>query len=61
MGRRNDWRVVPLVFCENKNINVLKQAFEEELGFARPQIYRHQVAELAKLYREGIGEELKTR
>jgi altronate hydrolase len=61
VGTRNYWLVVPLVFCENKNIDVLKQAFEEELGFARPQIYRHQVAELTKLYREGKSEEIKTR
>jgi altronate hydrolase len=45
--------VIPLVFCENRNILNLKQAFEEELGFARPQVYRRQVAELAKAYREG--------
>jgi altronate hydrolase len=53
VGTRNYWLVVPLVFCENKNIQVLKQAFEEELGFAAPQLYRHQVAELARLYRAG--------
>jgi altronate hydrolase len=53
VGTRNYWLVVPLVFCENKNIQVLKQAFEEELGFAPPQLYRRQVAELARLYREG--------
>jgi altronate hydrolase len=53
VGTRNYWLVVPLVFCENRNIGVLKQAFEEELGFAAPQLYRRQVAELAKLYREG--------
>lgn len=53
VGTRNYWLVIPLVFCENKNIQVLKQAFEEELGFAAPQVYRRQVAELAKLYREG--------
>jgi altronate hydrolase len=53
VGTRNYWLVVPLVFCENRNIGVLKQAFEEELGFAAPQIYRRQVAELAKLYQEG--------
>ena len=52
VGTRNYWLVVPLVFCENKNIQVLKQAFEEELGFAGPQLYRRQVAELARLYRE---------
>ena len=52
-GTRNYWIVVPLVFCENRNILNLKQALEEELGFARPQVYRQQVAELAKAYREG--------
>ena len=53
VGTRNYWLVVPLVFCENKNIQVLKQAFEEELGFAAPQVYRQQVAEMARLYRDG--------
>ena len=53
VGSRNYWLVLPLVFCENRNLAVLKQAFEEELGFAAPQIYRSQVAELARLYREG--------
>jgi altronate hydrolase len=53
VGTRNYWLVVPLVFCENRNIEVLKQAFEEELGFARPKVYRSQVAELVRLYREG--------
>jgi len=60
VGTRNYWLVVPLVFCENKNIQVLKQAFEEELGFARPQLYRRQVAELAKRYREGQLEPIDT-
>src|SRR3984893_8259140 len=58
VGTRNYWVVVPLVFCENRNIGVLKQAFEEELGFAMPQIYRRQVAELVRLYAEGKTEEL---
>lgn len=61
VGTRNYWLVVPLVFCENRNIGVLKQAFEEELGFAAPQIYRRQVAELAKLYRDGQLEESRIR
>lgn len=59
VGTRNYWLVVPLVFCENKNIQVLKQAFEEELGFAAPQLYRRQVAELARLYREGKTADLE--
>ena len=59
VGTRNYWLVVPLVFCENRNIGVLKQAFEEELGFAAPQIYRRQVAELARLYQEGKAGEIE--
>ncbi|HUJ33429.1 MAG TPA: altronate dehydratase family protein [Candidatus Acidoferrum sp.] len=59
VGTRNHWLVVPLVFCENRNIAVLKQAFEEELGFAAPQIYRQQVAEFVRLYREGRAEEIR--
>ncbi len=60
VGTRNYWLVVPLVFCETRNIDVMKQAFEEELGFVAPQVYRRQVAELARLYREGKSEEIKT-
>jgi len=59
VGTRNFWIVVPLVFCENRNILNLKQAFEEELGFARPQLYRQQVAELVRQYREGKPAQIK--
>ena len=60
VGSRNYWIVVPLVFCENRNLAVLKQAFEEELGFAAPQVYRRQVRELVRLYREGKNDELRS-
>lgn len=60
VGTRNYWIVVPLVFCENRNIQVLKRALEEELGFAAPDAYRRQVAQLAQLFREGRAEEIKT-
>src|SRR6195256_4221279 len=60
VGTRNYWVVLPLVFCENRNLGVLKQAFEEELGFAAPQIYRRQVAEMVRLYREGKREDLSS-
>ena len=59
VGTRNYWIVLPLVFCENRNLAVLKQAFEEELGFAAPQIYRRQVAEMVRLYREGKSGDLR--
>lgn len=60
VGTRNYWIVLPLVFCENRNLQVLKQAFEEELGFAAPPVYRRNVAELARLYQEGRGFEIKS-
>jgi altronate hydrolase len=61
VGTRNHWLVVPLVFCENRNIGTLKTAFEEELGLAPPKIYRQQVAELVRLYREGKSAEIAAR
>lgn len=59
VGTRNYWIVVPLVFCENRNILNLKQAFEEELGFAASDVYRQQVAQLAKAHQEGKPVEIK--
>jgi len=60
-GTRNYWLVAPLVFCENRNIAVLKQAFEEELGFSAPQFYRQEVAEFVRLYHEGRAGEIRAR
>jgi altronate hydrolase len=60
VGTRNYWLVVPLVFCENRNIEVMKQAFEEELGFAPPKIYRQQLADLVRRYRSGGLQEAAT-
>lgn len=53
VGTRNVWLVVPLVFCENRNVAMLRQAFEEELGYAQPSHYRRRVAQLAAAYRTG--------
>ena len=53
VGTRNYWLVVPLVFCENRNVLILKDAFERELGYAQPETYRQQVHELLSLYRAG--------
>jgi altronate hydrolase len=58
VGTRNYWLVVPLVFCENRNIEVLKQAFEQELGFAAPKVYNRQVADLVRLFREDRVDEI---
>ena len=53
VGTRNYWLVVPLVFCENRNVLILKDAFQRELGYAQPDTYRDQVHELLSLYKAG--------
>lgn len=53
VGIRNYWLVVPLVFCENRNIMVMKDAFERELGYSQPEIYRNQVRDLLSAYQSG--------
>jgi altronate hydrolase len=56
VGTRNYWLVVPLVFCENRNIDTLREAFEEELGYGKPKLYRQQVRELLEEYRDAGSE-----
>lgn len=53
VGTANYWIVVPLVFCENQNVQVIRQAFEEELGFGKTNVYKNYVHELVTLYKEG--------
>ncbi len=53
VGTANYWLVIPLVFCENRNVNIIKDAFLEELGFSKPNRYKDYVREMAKLYKNG--------
>lgn len=53
VGTRNYWLVIPLVFCENRNVLVMKDAFERELGFAQPEQYRTQVQHLLQALQRG--------
>jgi altronate hydrolase len=46
VGTRNFWLVVPLVFCENRNIEFIKNAFVKKLGYATPDKYETLVEEL---------------
>jgi len=57
VGTRNYWLVLPLVFCENRNVELLREAFEEELGYARHNQYRQQVRELAALQTKATRED----
>ncbi|CAL1516700.1 altronate dehydratase family protein [Chitinophaga sp. MM2321] len=53
VGTRNYWLVIPLVFCENRNVNVIKTAFEKGLGFSPAEVYNEQVQDLVSLYKSG--------
>lgn len=53
VGTANYWLVIPLVFCENRNVNVIRQAFEEALGFSKPDPYKTYLDTLVSLYKEG--------
>lgn len=59
VGTRNYWVVIPLVFCENRNVLLLKEAFERELGYGQPGLYREQVRELLHLYQHGQTDVIK--
>jgi altronate hydrolase len=54
VGVSNYWLVIPLVFCENRNVQVIQDAFAKELGYLNdtsPE--RNHVKQLVKLYRSG--------
>src|SRR5690606_1379989 len=53
VGTANYWLVIPLVFCENRNIQVLKEALEEQLGFKKAKSYEPEVEKLVELYKSG--------
>ncbi|WP_224998965.1 UxaA family hydrolase [Cesiribacter sp. SM1] len=53
VGTANYWLVVPLVFCENRNVNTIKQAFLEELGFGQQDMYKSYVHQMVELYQSG--------
>ena len=53
VGTANHWIVIPLVFCENRNIEVLKEALVENLGYSKPKAYQASVAGLIEMYKSG--------
>ncbi len=59
VGTVNNWLVIPLVFCENRNVDIIKDAFVRELGYANSNSYRTFVADLVKLYKSGNVDQIK--
>jgi altronate hydrolase len=55
VGTANYWLVIPLVFCENRNIEVMKEALLDELGYARPKRYHQFTKNLAGIYKTDKG------
>ncbi len=53
VGTANYWLVIPLVFCENRNIEVLREALVNELGYGRNEETKIEVSKLVHLYKEG--------
>jgi altronate hydrolase len=50
VGTRNFWLVVPLVFCENRNVDYIRNAFLKKLGYAVPDAYEDLVGRLVSSY-----------
>lgn len=57
VGTANYWLVIPLVFCENRNVDVLKEALIEKLGYKKAKNYENEVDSLINLYRAGSSVE----
>jgi altronate hydrolase len=53
VGTANYWLVIPLVFCENRNIQVLEEALVNDLGYARRKSYQPQTQALVELMKAG--------
>jgi altronate hydrolase len=53
VGTANYWIVIPMVFCENRNLDVLQQALVTDLGYGRNRTYQLQSQQLVSLYRSG--------
>lgn len=53
VGTANYWLVIPMVFCENRNLEVLKEALVERLGYSRKHNYQHKTEQLIQQLRAG--------
>lgn len=53
VGVANYWLVIPMVFCENRNVEVLREALVHDLGYDKKRGYRTQTQQLISLYQSG--------
>jgi len=55
VGTANYWLVVPMVFCENRNIEVLQEALVKPLGYGRKKTYEIKAQQLINTIKAGGG------
>ncbi len=53
VGTANHWIVVPLVFCENRNAQMMREALEENLGYKKGSHYSDLVSRMVRLRASG--------
>lgn len=52
-GTANYWVVIPLVFCENRNLGFMREALLETLGYRKSGAYQNFARQLASHYLQG--------
>jgi altronate hydrolase len=53
VGTANYWLFIPTVFCENRNLDVIKEALHNELGYAVTDKYKQYTHHLVDAYKNG--------
>jgi altronate hydrolase len=53
VGTANYWIFIPTVFCENRNLDFIKEALNKELGYAPSEKYKQFANQLVDLYKNG--------
>ncbi len=53
VGTANYWLFIPTVFCENRNMDVIREALHNELGYAVTDKYKQKTHQLLELYQSG--------
>ncbi|MEN9390930.1 MAG: hypothetical protein RL017_227, partial [Pseudomonadota bacterium] len=60
VGTANYWLILPLVFCENRNVAKLQNAFNSVLGYNNPDnIYENHVKKIVDLYNNKQFDQIK--
>ena len=53
VGTANYWLFIPTVFCENRNLDVIREALQNELGYAVTDKYKQYTHNLLEAYKNG--------